>query len=183
MSDSELGMLPEEWREICNHLEIPYDENEDEGEMESLPSDQIPPNYPENEITDKGEDNLLETFGLQELFSDCAPLELLSPHSEDNILESKGDMKIEPIESYEVGDILAYFSTLSNLISSNRLQNTVTSSSPCTSREQRPLKSDSFVKVICKGGYQQRDNHPSLYHRCACQWNWKVVYSLGAGES
>jgi len=95
-------MLPEEWREICSLLEIPFDENENEGEMENLPSDHILPNYTENEDLEEVEDNHLETFGLQELFSDCAPLELLSPHIEDNILENKGDMKIEPIEIYEV---------------------------------------------------------------------------------
>ena len=143
MSGPQLGRPPEEWREICTYLQIPYDENENEdAEMENLPTDHIPPSYDENE------DSEPHLLGLKELYADCAPLELCSPHSEDSILKTKGEMRIEPIESYEVGNILAYFFSSSNRLSSNRLQNIVSFNSACTSRELATSKSVSLVKVL-----------------------------------
>ena len=161
MSGPQLGRPPEEGGEIRNLLQILNNENKNDDdelheEIENFPTDHIPTNYVQNENSEP------HFLGLRELYADYAPLELCSPHSEDSILESKGDLKIEPIESFEV-DILAYFFSLSDPISFNRWQNTVSSKSTCTSRELATSKSASFVKVID----QQGDNPQSIFLRCA----------------
>jgi len=111
MSDPLLLLPPEELEEVLEMLENPYDENENkdsglQGEMENLPPqegfdtlglDAFGP--PSNSGV---QENLLDNLGLQELYSSNCADKYSSPHSEDSILESKGDMKIEPIESDEV---------------------------------------------------------------------------------
>ena len=117
MSDPLLLLPPEELEEVLEMLENPYDENENkdsglQGEMENLPPQE---GFDTLELDSFGppsnsgvQENLLDNLGLQELYSSNCADKYSSPHSEDSILESKGDMKIEPIESDEVNSLLLF---------------------------------------------------------------------------
>jgi len=88
--------------EICRELEKPFDENENEDfglQGENLPPQKgldvfEPTSYAENA-------NLLDTLGQEDLYP-ANYAEQLNCVEEDRILESKGAIKIEGIESDEV---------------------------------------------------------------------------------
>ena len=110
MSPEELeGMSPEDAEKMCRMLENPNNknENEDSGlQEENLPPQDTlgldvfgPPSYAENV-----ESGVLDTLGQEELYP-ANYAEQLNCVEEDRILESKGAIKIEGIESDEVGKL------------------------------------------------------------------------------